>query len=147
MSFATRNANVRIYFERRYGLNLEKFSLDCGESAPDEGGSESDTFAENGPDASKAAGNSEVADGTPTDHQDLLDQLVEAVLPEAARQNRAFMDKLPGLIEKAESFQDIQLLLAKHLGRDLDMQEQEDLLADLMAASDLIGRAAAKEEA
>jgi hypothetical protein len=75
-----------------------------------------------------------------------LDQLVEAVLPQAARQNQAFMDKLLGLIEKAESFQDIQLLLAEHLGRDLDMQEQEDLLADLMAASALMGRAAVKEE-
>ena len=123
------------HFERRYGLNPEEFSLDGDENPPDEGGSQSGDFAENEPGAS----------GTP-DHQDLLDQLVEAVLPLAARQNQAFVDNLLGLLNQAESFQDVQLLLAEHLGQDLDMQAQEELLADLMAAADLMGRAAVKDE-
>ena len=123
------------HFERRYGLNPEEFSLEGEENPPDEGGSKSGDFAENEPGASAGP-----------DHQDLLDQLVEAVLPQAVRQNQTFVDNLLGLLNKAETFQDVQLLLAEHLGQDLDMQAQEELLTDLMAAADLMGRVAVRDE-
>uniref|UniRef100_A0A7C4PML3 DUF935 family protein n=1 Tax=Anaerolinea thermolimosa TaxID=229919 RepID=A0A7C4PML3_9CHLR len=86
------------------------------------------------------------AEGQP-DHQDLLDQLVEAMLPEAAKRNAAFVDQLLGLIQRAESYQDIQLLLAEHLGREMGQDQQEDLLADLLTAAQLMGRAAVRDEA
>ena len=80
------------------------------------------------------------------DHQDLLDQLVDAVLPEAAKRNETFIKRLASLIQRAESYEDIQILLAEHLGRDMDLEEQAELLTDLMTAADLMGRAAVRAE-
>ena len=80
------------------------------------------------------------------DHQELLDALVENILPGVAKQNENFVHRLVELIQKAESFEDIQLLLAEHLGRDVDMEDQEELLADLMTAADLMGRAGVRSE-
>ena len=85
------------------------------------------------------------AEGDP-DHQDALDALVAAILPDAAKRNATFTANLVKLLGKAESFEDMQLLLAEHLGQDADMQEQEDLLADLMTAAELMGRAAVRGE-
>ena len=112
------------HFERRYGLNPAEFKV---EGQPGKG--------------KEPPAGEEFAEGD-QDHQDLLDRLVESVLPQAAKTNQAFVAKLLGLIQKAESYEDIQLLLAEHLGTDLDQSQQEDLLADLMTASALMGRAA-----
>ncbi|MCB2186955.1 MAG: DUF935 domain-containing protein [Deltaproteobacteria bacterium] len=123
------------HFERHYGLNPDEFTLDGAEPAAPEGQAEPA-----GPVSAFAEGD---GDGG---HQHLLDQLVENLLPRAARQNDAFMDKLLALIGKAESFEEIQLLLAEHLGQDLDLKEQEDLLADLLTAAALLGRDAARAD-
>ena len=123
------------HFELRYGLNPEEFSLQGEGDLDGKSDADSGSFAENESGVSKAP-----------DHQDLLGQLVEAVSPQAARQNQVFVDRLLSLLDQAKSFQDVQLLLAEHLGQDMDMQAQENLLADLMAAADLMGRAAVKDE-
>lgn len=120
------------HFERRYGLQPEEFYL-----LKEEGG-------ETAGDADQDGGG--FAEGQP-DHQDLLDQLVEAMLPEAAKRNAAFVNQLLELIQRAESYQDIQLLLAEHLGREMGQDQQEDLLADLLTAAQLMGRAAVRDEA
>jgi phage gp29-like protein len=126
------------HFERRYGLQPDSFTVvnDSGEVAepePDET-SDGDSFSEGDPKAG-------------TDHQELLDKLVDSILPDVAKRNEKFVDKLLGLLDKAESFEDIQLLLAEHLGPDLVQKEQEDLLGDLITVSDLMGRAAVAGEA
>ena len=118
------------HFERRFGLQPDEFKLE-GESGGGEepGGLESGEHAESRP-----------------DHQDLLDDLVAAILPAAVKQNGTFIEKLLGLLDKAESYEDMQILLAEHLGQDLDMEKQQELLADIMAAADLMGRAAVADE-
>ena len=116
------------HFERRYGLQPDEFTVE-GHEDPDGGGSSEADFAENEP-----------------DHQDMLDALVDSILPTAAKQNEKFVNKLIQLIQKAESYEDIQLLLAEHLGRDTDQEAQEEILADLMTAADLMGRAAVRDE-
>ncbi|KIX14973.1 DUF935 domain-containing protein [Dethiosulfatarculus sandiegensis] len=117
------------HFERRYGLQPDEFVV-VGIDA-------------DGKD-DKQAGFAEPE--TATDHQDLLDDLVKSILPKAAKQNEKFLNDLFPLLDKAETWEDIQLLLAEHLGQDLAMEEQEELLADLMTAADLMGRTAVRAE-
>ena len=123
------------HFERRYGLQPDEFYMDGQQNVQAEssdsggGGSKPGQYSENEP-----------------DHQDLLDALVDSILPQVAKQNENFVHRLVELIQKAESFEDIQLLLAEHLGRDVDMEDQEELLADLMTAADLMGRAGVRSE-
>lgn len=145
------------HFERRYGLQPDEFTL-AGDGEPEpEAGKQGGTHAENRPGGHESAINTGLADGPDLANNDgptgtgpgqgLLDQFVEAVLPAAAKQNGKFIERLLDLLERAESYEDIQLLLAEHLGRDLDMEAQEELLADLMAAAELMGRAAVVDEA
>jgi len=126
------------HFERRYGLQPDSFTVvdDSGKVAepePDET-SGGDSFSE----GSDTAG---------ADHQGLLDQLVDSILPDVAKQNDNFVAALIDTLSKAENFEDVQLLLAEHLGQDLDLKEQGDLLADLLAAGALSGIAAVAGEA
>ncbi len=114
------------HFERRYGLQPDEFTV--------AGGGEDQT-----------GGATRYSEGPPRDHQEILDQLVETILPEAARQNETFIRDLLDLLERAESYEDVQVLLAEHLG--LAQDEQEALLADLLAAAELMGRASVKDEA
>jgi phage gp29-like protein len=118
------------HFERRYGLQPDEFYMDGEQPADSERGD-------------NAGGG--FAEGQ-ADHQDLLDQLVDSVLPEAAKRNETFIKRLAGLIQRAESYEDIQILLAEHLGRDMDLDQQAELLTDLMTAADLMGRAAVRAE-
>jgi phage gp29-like protein len=117
------------HFERRYGLQPDEFDLEDSGQAESKDDGQSGDFAEREP-----------------GYQELLDQLVDGILPEAAKQNGNFVERLTGLIQQAESFEDIQILLAEHLGRDLDLEEQAELLTDLMTAADLMDRAAARDE-
>jgi phage gp29-like protein len=126
------------YFERFYGLQPDSFTVvkDNGEAAKAEPGETDggESFAE--------------PDGTGgDDHQALLDQLIDGILPAVAKQNDKFVAALIKTLSKAETYQDVQLLLAEHLGQDLDQKEQEDLLGDLLAAGALVGIAAVAEEA
>jgi phage gp29-like protein len=121
------------HFERRYGLQPDSFyvvddSGNASEPEPDDGGG-SGGFSEAG-----------------EDHQELLDKLVDSILPDVAKQNEKFVAALLETLERAESFEDVQLLLAEHLGSELDLDEQEDLLANLIVVSDLMGRAAVAGE-
>lgn len=135
------------HFERRYGLQPDEFTL------ANTGGMESDQPAETRP--TESAEHAESSGGAGTfagdsaetipPGQAALDALVKAILPTAAKQNEKFVGELLGLIDKAESFEDIQLLLAEHLGQDKTMEEQQDLLADLMIAASLLGRTTAGE--
>lgn len=120
----------RPHFERRYSLQPDEFTIDGEEDLGDASDNDKAEFAEGG-----------------QDHQDALDALIAAILPDAAKRNATFTANLVQLLGKADSFEDMQLLLAEHLGQDADMQEQEDLLADLMMAAELMGRTAVRGEA
>ena len=118
---------TRAHIERRFGLQPDEFILDGEKEAAADG--DEAAFAEPGP-----------------DHQDALDALVAAILPESVKRNAKFIERLVALLNKAQSFDEIALLLAEHLGQDADMREQEDLLADLLTAAALMGRAAVRDE-
>lgn len=145
------------HFERRFGLQPDEFTLE-GETPPDdgtepEGGTKSDAKSKTRPPGKKTrtgSGFAEDAGGLVGDDarpgQGLLDQFVEASLPAAVAKNTEFVDKLLGLLDAAESYDTVAILLAEHLGQDMDMEAQQDLLGDLMTVADLVGRADVAEE-
>lgn len=124
-----KNLGVRFrkaYFVRTYDLAEDEFELD-GEAlnVTTAGGKD---FAELG-----------TADN-PDEHQNALDAFVEASLPEAAKRNEKFMAEVKAVLQAAESWEDMQLMLAELLGKSMDEDEQATFMGDLLTNADLFGR-------
>jgi phage gp29-like protein len=116
------------HFVRRYGLAQDEFELG-GQSGEKPGSDEeSESFAEG------------------DDHQAIVDEALEAVLPEAVKASEETTRLILEAVDRAESFEDMQLLLAELLGGEASQSDLEELMANLLTNTELYGRFAAKEE-
>ncbi len=79
--------------------------------------------------------------------QATLDAAIRQHLPAAMAANAAAVTQLEKAAHAAESWEDLQLLLAEHLGAHMGPDQLEDLLADMMLASTAYGRAAVHADA
>ena len=64
--------------------------------------------------------------------QALVDQAIEALLPEAVRANGKLVKQIENAVRQAETWEDMQILLAELLGHDAEQDELEELLARIM---------------
>lgn len=133
----------KTYFVRTYGLAEEEFELSgsapvdvegqtglvdqAGQAEPDGGATGGKDFADpakNGPDA----------------HQQALDAFVVSSLPEAVSRNEKFVAEVKATLRAAESWEDMQLLLAELLGKTMDEDQQAAFMGDVLTNADLFGR-------
>lgn len=117
---------TEIHFQRCYGLSADEFKMRGIDdtAAPAQ-------FAERG-------------DADHDEHQATIDALVGSVMPEAIKRNEKFMREVRGCIERAETWEDLHLMLAELLADEAG--DDVDLLAAAMANAAMYGRHAVKEE-
>jgi hypothetical protein len=132
-----KNLGVRFkktYFVRTYDLTEDEFELD---------GEPEDAPNHKEPNAT-AAGDTNFAEhdtaGNPDPYQQALDAFVKTSLPEAAKRNEKFMAEVKTVLQAAESWEDLQLMLAELLGKSMDEDEQAAFMGDLLTNADLFGR-------
>lgn len=131
-----------VHFERAYGLDPDEFEL-RQPAAPGAGNP--------GAPAEFAA----PASPTPADQADAplaskaqahLDEAITKHLPKALAANAQLVSQLENAVQKAESWEDLQLLLAELLGPSTEASALEDLLAELMLSGAAFGRTAVHAE-
>ncbi|WP_430735213.1 phage portal protein family protein [Halodesulfovibrio aestuarii] len=125
------------HFVQTYSLAEDEFELE-GEESKDEpkkhSGSES--FAAK-PDADQPA--------EPDAYQQQIDAFLEEVLPEAVSQNEKFMAAVQQAVEKAESWEDMQLLLEEYAPQGMTEDEQTEFMTNVLSGVAMFGQYAAGE--
>ncbi len=79
-------------------------------------------------------------------YQEAIEQAVQRYAPEAAKAGEEFFSQVWKIIDKAESFEDMERGLATLMGGDTEADALADLLADLMFEANLMGRFAEAEK-
>jgi hypothetical protein len=117
------------HFTRRYGLAEDEFDLDGALAAP----------------AADHAAPIEFADAGAM--QDVVDQAVADILPEAVKANARLSTQIEKIVQSAESFEDMQIMLAEQLGQDASADDLTELLARIMLNAGVFGTASVQEAA
>jgi phage gp29-like protein len=117
----------KTHFTRRYGLAEDEFELE-GETNAD------------GP-----ADHADFAEGIAA--QDVVDQAVAEVMPQAVKANAELVKQIENAVQQAETWEDMQLLLAELLGQDAEPDELEELLARIMLNAAAFGTHAVEADA
>jgi hypothetical protein len=79
--------------------------------------------------------------------QDVVDQAVADILPEAVKANARLSTQIEKIVQSAESFEDMQIMLAELLGQDANADDLTELLARIMLNAGVFGTAFAQEAA
>lgn len=124
---------TRAYFERRFSLAADEFTI---AAAPAEGGSGAVApgFAEPEPAQAKPAASPRLSPG-----QSRVEALVAEVLPAGISAVGGMVDAILKIVAKAETPEDLQLLLAEAMP-ELDASGLEELLETALYAADMTGR-------
>ena len=95
----------------------------------------------------------------PTDHaafiefadthaaQDIVDQAVVDIIPQAVKANAGIATQIEKIVRAAESFEDMQIMLAELLSQDADEDELAELISRIMLNTQAYGSMAVQEEA
>lgn len=81
------------------------------------------------------------------DAQDVVDRAVADIMPQAVKANAEIVSQIEKIVRSAESFEDMQVMLAELLGQDADESELADLVGRIMLNAQAFGAMAAQEEA
>jgi len=117
----------KCHFSRRYGLDEDEFELE-GETNAD------------GP-----ADHADFAEGIAA--QDVVDQALAEIMPQAVKANAELVKQIENAVQQAETWEDMQLLLAELLGQDAEQDELEELLARIMLNAAAYGTHAVEADA
>jgi phage gp29-like protein len=117
------------HFSRRYGLAEDEFDLDGALAANPADHAAPIEFADAGA------------------MQDVVDQAVADILPEAVKANARLSTQIEKIVQSAESFEDMQIMLAELLGQDASADDLTELLARIMLNAGVFGTASAQEAA
>ncbi|WP_338669763.1 DUF935 domain-containing protein [Pseudodesulfovibrio methanolicus] len=117
------------HFSRRYGLADDEFDLD---------GAATDVPADH-------AAYIEFADAQ--DAQEVIDKAVAEIIPQAVKANAEIATQIEKIVRSAESFEDMQIMLAELLGQDAEQDELTELAGRIMLNAQAFGTMAAQEEA
>jgi Mu-like prophage protein gp29 len=129
------------HFTRRYGLAEDEFELEGGDAGNGADAAEHSEFAE--PDENEKDGEDAKAGAS----QALVDQAIEDLLPEAVKANSKLVKQIENAVCQAETWEDMQLLLAELLGHDAEQDELEELLARIMLNAAAFGAHAVEADA
>ncbi|MEG6551843.1 DUF935 family protein, partial [Desulfocurvibacter africanus] len=129
---------TKVYFERRFGLADDEFEVEAPVSQ-DEKSTPGPEFAAPG------KGSADPGEVAAVAAQEALDRMVEGLLPEAGQASGERARTIIGIVQAAESWEDLQSRLAE-AEPELTSGEFEELLARALVAADAHGRLAAREE-
>jgi len=115
------------HFSRRYGLAEDEFDIEGEVQSP----ANHSAFIEFA-DAGSA--------------QDIVDQAVADIMPQAVKANSELVTQIEKIVHSAESFEDMQIMLAELLGQDADEAELTDLLSRIMLNAKAFGARSIEEE-
>jgi len=91
------------------------------------------------------ASTSDPGEAAVVDAQDALDRMIAGLLPEAVRASEERSRRIIEIVQAAETWEDMQLMLAEAMP-ELAGDEFEELLARAVVAADMHGRLAARDE-
>ena len=137
-----------VHFERAYGLDPDEFELrqpatpDGGSLGADNLGAPAEFAAAPAP--GPAPGPARAPEADPA--QAGIEEAITRHLPKVLAANAQFVSHLENAVRQAESWEDMQLLLAELLGPSVEASALEDLLAELMLSGAAYGRAAVHTE-
>jgi len=123
---------TKCHFTRRFGLDDDEFTL--------EGDTQSD--AKDSP----ADHSSFMEFADIEDAQSIIDQAVADIMPEGIKANKEIASQIEKIVTAAESFEDMQVMLAELLGQDADESELADLLGRMMLNASVFGTQAVEGE-
>jgi phage gp29-like protein len=129
---------TKVHFQDAYGLAEEEFELEA-----DPGGKPG---PEPAPDGGRFAAAPEDDSGGNrfTPEQQTLEDLVASVLPEAESAAAGLVERVAEAIRRAESFEDLALLLAEELSTQGDAFQE--VLERAVLAADMWGRYSARQD-
>jgi UDP-N-acetylglucosamine:LPS N-acetylglucosamine transferase len=81
------------------------------------------------------------------DAQDVIDKAVAEIMPQAVKANAEIATQIEKIVQRAESFDDMQIMLAELLGQDAEQEELAELAGRIMLNAGAFGTMAAQEEA
>ena len=126
------------HFVQSYSLAEDEFELEGEESKDDsKKQSESESFAAQ-PDTDQPT--------KPDGYQQQIDAFIEEVFPEAVSQNEKFMAAVQQAVEKAESWEDMLLLLEEYVPQDMTEDEQTAFMTNALSGVAMFGQYAAGAE-
>jgi phage gp29-like protein len=120
---------TKSHFSRRYGLAEDEFDL--AESTEKELPAEHADFFE-------------FADAHAA--QEIVDKAVSDIMPQAIKANATIATQVEKIVQKAESFEDMQILLAELLGQEADADELAELVSRITLGATAFGTMSAQEE-
>jgi len=127
------------YFVRGFGLADDEFEV-VSVTQDENPGKPGSLFAAPG-----APGAPDVGEAAAVDAQDALDRMIAGLLPEAVRASEERARKIIEIVQSAETWEDMQLMLAEAMP-ELAGDEFEALLQRALVAADMHGRLAARED-
>jgi len=81
------------------------------------------------------------------DAQNIVDQAVADIIPQAVKANAGIATQIEKIVRAAESFEDMQIMLAELLSQDADEDELAELVSRIMLNTQAFGSMAVQEEA
>lgn len=121
---------TKAHYVNAYGLAEDEFEI------PED--------AKQGPEFSRRSDRSFSQDTD--DAQQALDRMVADALPEAVKASEASVREILDLVDKAESYEDLQILLSEALAGVAGDEALETALAEILVAAELYGRWDAHDE-
>jgi phage gp29-like protein len=124
---------TKCHFSRRYGLDEDEFDLDeATQPAEEELPADHSAFIE-------------FADINAA--QDIVDQAVADIIPQAIKANANIATQIEKIVRSAESFEDMQIMLAELLGQDVEEDELTELVSRIALNAAAFGTMSAQEDA
>jgi phage gp29-like protein len=133
------------HFVQKYGMSEDEFELES-ESKQESPQNEKSPVSEE-KEESFAAPEGEDSDVKPDKFQQQIDSYIQEVLPDAVTQNEKFMQQVQEAVTKAESWEDMQLLLEELVPQDMTDDEQAAYMADVLHGASMFGLFAADKAA
>jgi len=122
----------KCHFTRRYGIAEDEFDIEGETTGASEAPSDHSAFIEF---------------ANAQDAQDVIDQAVAEIIPQAVKANAELASQIEKIVEKAESFEDMQIMLAELLGANVEENDLTDLMSRITVNAAAFGTMAVAEEA
>jgi phage gp29-like protein len=130
---------AKSYYVRRYGFQEDDFEF---VEPPKVENVADKNEPENGDLGKPGDEKKEFAEQTFTPAQQAIEKLIAEILPDAFKSAEKMAARVAGAVQKAETYEDLQVLLAEELAGTAGSDELEDLIHHVMLNSHLFGMSA-----
>lgn len=116
------------HFSRRYDLDEDEFDL------VGDGEAEAESKVEQPADHAAF-----IEFASAQDAQEIIDAALDEILPQAVKANGKLATQIENIVQRAETFEDMQIMLAELLGQDAEHDELAELTGRIMLNAGLFG--------